>query len=83
MQRPRPAAAGTPDPAALTERFFRGLYQAYDLHRVEGIHVVVPQGTPCYAGRSLAGLARQISEHASGPPGPACPALTAAAELAS
>jgi len=32
MQRPRPAAAGTPDPGALTERFFRGPYQAYDLH---------------------------------------------------
>ncbi len=74
MQRPRPAAAGTPDPAALTGRFFRGLYQAYNLHQAGGIHVVVPKGTPCYAGRSLVGLARQISQHASPPPSPARPA---------
>ena len=80
MQRPRPAAApGTPDPAELAARFFRALYQAYDLHQVDGIHVVVPKGTPCFAGRSLAELARQVSERAARPAGPPRPALAAAA----
>ncbi len=60
MQRPRPGAA---DPGELPARFFRALYQAYDLHQVEGIHVAVPTGTPCFAGRSLGALARQISQH--------------------
>lgn len=60
MQRPRPAAA---DPGELAARFFRALYQAYDLHQVESIHVVVPTGTPCFADRSLGALARQISQH--------------------
>jgi hypothetical protein len=82
MQRPRPAAAaGTPDPAELTARFFRGLYQAYDLHQVDGIHVVVPKGTPCFAGRSLADLARRVSNHdarpAGGAPGDLAPAIRA------
>ncbi len=60
MQRPRPGAS---DPDELAARFFRALYQAYDLHQVEGIHVVVPAGTPCFAGRSLGAIARQISQH--------------------
>jgi len=66
MQRPA-ATASTPDPAELATRFFRGLYQDYDLHHVGGIHVAVPKGTPCFAGPSLAAVARQISQH----PGPA------------
>jgi len=61
MQRPRPAGA---DPGELTARFFRGLYRAYDLHQVEGIHVAVPKGTPCFASPSLGEVARQISQHA-------------------
>jgi hypothetical protein len=79
MQRPRAAEAGTPDPGQLTVRLFRGLYQAYDLHLVGGIHVVVPRGTPCFAGPSLAGIARQISAHAARPAGHTCPATAAAA----
>jgi len=80
MQRPQPAGtAGTPDPAELTARLFRGLYQAYDLHQVDGIHVVVPKGTPCFAGRSLADLARQISQHPGQPAGHACPDISVAA----
>jgi len=80
MQRPRlAAAAGTPDPAGLTARFFRGLYQAYDLHLVDGIGIVVPKGTPCFAGRSLAGIARQISERVGQPAGHAYPDLSTAA----
>ena len=79
MQRPRPAAAGTPDPGQLTARLFRGLYEAYDLHLVDGIHVVVPRGTPCFAGASLAAIARQISEHAARPAGHPGPAAAAAA----
>ncbi len=80
MQQPRPAAtAGTPDPAGLTAQFFRGLYQAYDLHLVDGIHVVVPKGTPCFAGHSLADLAQRISEHADRAAGHVCPGPGAAA----
>ncbi len=61
MPRPRaiPAPAGTPDPA----RFFRGLYRAWDLHSVEGIHVAVPKGTAFLAARTLTELARQIGDH--------------------
>jgi hypothetical protein len=68
MPRPRaiPAPAGTPDPAELAARFFRGLYRAWDLHSVEGIHVAVPKGTAFLAARSLAEVARQIGEHATG-----------------
>ena len=59
----RPAAVVKPDPGDLTARVFRALYQAYDLHSVQGIHVVVPRGTPCFADRSLGDVARQISNH--------------------
>jgi hypothetical protein len=47
----------------LTARVFRALYGAYDLHSVEGLHVVVPRGTPCFASPSLGDIARQISDH--------------------
>lgn len=59
----RPAALVEPDPGDLTARVFRALYQAYDLHSVQGIHVVVPRGTPCFAGPSLGDVARQISDY--------------------
>jgi len=52
------------DPAELTARFFRGLFDAYDLHSVRGVHVVVPKGTPVFAGTTLTEVAWQISEHA-------------------
>lgn len=60
MQRPWSAAA---DSGKLAARFFRALDQAYDLHQVEGIHVAVPTGTPCFADRSLGAIARQTSQH--------------------
>ena len=47
----------------LTARVFRALYGAYDLHSVEGLHVVVSRGTSCFAGSSLGDVARQISDH--------------------
>jgi hypothetical protein len=55
-----------PVPAGLAARFFRGLYGAYDLHSVRGVYVVVPEGTPVFAGATLTEVAWQISEHASG-----------------
>ena len=55
-----------PVPAGLAARFFRGLYGAYDLHSVRGVYVVVPEGTPVFAGTTLTEVAWQISEHASG-----------------
>lgn len=61
----------------LAARVFRALYQAYDLHQVAGIHVAVPKGSPCFAGPSLAAIARQISacEHPAPPAAPAPPPL--------
>lgn len=56
-------SAGDPDRDELTARMFRALYGAYDLHSVEGLHVVVLPGTPCFAGPSLGDIARQISDH--------------------
>ena len=55
--------ASRPGGDELTARVFRALYGAYDLHSVEGVHVVVPRGTPCFAGSSLGDIARQISDH--------------------
>jgi hypothetical protein len=59
----RPAAVVKPDPGDLTARVFRAPYRAYDLHPVQGVHVVVPRGTACFAGPSLGDIARQISNH--------------------
>ena len=47
----------------LTVRVFRALFGAYDLHSVEGLHVVVPRGTPWFSGPSLGDVARQVSDH--------------------
>jgi hypothetical protein len=55
--------ASRPGGDELTARVFRALYGAYDLHSVEGVHVVVPRRTPCFAGSSLGDVARQISDH--------------------
>ena len=53
-----PAGSRRPDP-----RVFRALYGEFELRTVEGTHVVVPVGTPWFAGRSLGEIARQISEY--------------------
>jgi hypothetical protein len=49
------------------------MYAEFDLRTVGGIHVVVPRGTPWFAGHSLGEIARQISEyehpHGDQPPG--------------
>ena len=55
--------ASRPGGDELTARVFRALYPDFDLRSVEGIHVVVPRGTPCFAGSSLGDVARQISDH--------------------
>jgi hypothetical protein len=55
----------------LTRRVFRALCQTFDLHTVDGTHIAVPKGTPCFAAPSLSEVARKISvrEH----PEPAAP----------
>jgi hypothetical protein len=67
-----PAPAVPPPADDLTARVFRALYAEFDLHTVGGTHIAVPKGAPCFAGRSLGEVARQISacEHQD-PPAPA------------
>ena len=55
--------ASGPGRDELTARVFRALYRVYDLHSVEGIHIVVLRGTPCFAGSRLGDVARQVSDH--------------------
>ena len=54
----------------LAARIFRALYQGFDLHRIGGVFLAVPKGTPCYAAPSLGGIARQISAASATAPGP-------------
>jgi hypothetical protein len=65
---PAPAAAGQPGPGDLTARLFRALYRDFDLHDVGGLFIVLPKGTPWFAGHSLGDIARQICDQR--PPGP-------------
>jgi hypothetical protein len=63
---------GRPVPQDLAARLFRALYDDYDLHTVGELHVAVPKGAPCYRGRTLSEIARQVSDrHQEGqnPPG--------------
>ncbi len=55
-----PAATGQP-PGDLTTRIFRALYQEFDLYAINGVYIVVPKGTPWFAGPSLGEIAQQIS----------------------
>jgi len=73
MTGPDPAGPRIPDD--LTARVFRALYERFDLHTVDDVHVAVPKGTPCFAARSLGEVARQISacEHQDPPSPPAGP----------
>ena len=73
-----PAAAGQPGRDDLTERIFRALYQEFDLRTINGTYVVVPKGTPWFAGTSLGDIARQISDHPGPAASPAGPGQTAA-----
>jgi hypothetical protein len=57
---PAPGAAGQPDGHDLTARIFRALYREFDLRVINGTYVVVPRGTPWFAGHSLGDIARQI-----------------------
>jgi hypothetical protein len=66
-----PATPPGPPRRDLTALVFRALYPGYDLHAIGGLHVVVPRDTPCYADRSIAAIARQISQR---PPDPSPPA---------
>jgi hypothetical protein len=57
------APAAQPGRDKLTPGIFRALYAEFDLHTIGGTHVVVPKGTPWFAGHSLGEIARQISEY--------------------
>jgi hypothetical protein len=76
MTGPVPAVpAGQPACDDLTARVFRALYAGFDLHHVGGTYVVIPKGTPCFAGPSLGDIVRQISDREHpGPPPPGAPA---------
>ena len=67
----------------LTLRLFRAMYPEFDLRTVAGIHVVVPRGTPWFAGTSLGEIARQISESEHPDRDPADPSSPGAAVEAS
>ena len=49
-------------PRDLAARLFRALYTDYDLHTIGGIHIAIPKGAPCYTGRTLSEIARQVSD---------------------
>ena len=55
----------------LAARFFRALYQRFDLHQVSGTYIAIPKGTPCFAASSLGDIARQISAASAPAPDPA------------
>lgn len=55
------APAGRPDRDDLRARVFRALDAGSGLHTLGSTHIVVPTGTPCFAGPSLGAIARQIS----------------------
>jgi hypothetical protein len=57
------SSAGQPGQGDLTSRIFRALYDEFDLRTVGSTHVVVPRGTPWFAGHSLGEVARQISDY--------------------
>jgi hypothetical protein len=65
------APAARPDRDDLTARVFRALYVRSGLHTGAGPHIVVPHGTPCFAGPSLGAIARQISAAPVAGPEPA------------
>jgi hypothetical protein len=62
-------------PHDLAARLFRALYTNYDLHVTGDIYVAVPQNVPCYSGRTLSEIVRQVSsQRPSAEPGaPAAP----------
>jgi hypothetical protein len=75
------APGSQPPPEDLTARVFRALYDQFDLHIMDGTHIAVPKGAPCFAARTIGEIARQISDcerhvptpldavHRSGEPG--------------
>jgi hypothetical protein len=72
MTGPTPATTpGQPRRDDLTTLVFRALYPSYDLHAIGGTHVAVPKNTPWYAARSIAAIARQISQRDLDPGTPA------------
>ena len=61
--RPSQIGDGYPSRGDLTALVFSALYPDYELSTVGDIHIVVPKGTPWFAGRSLGAIARLISDH--------------------
>jgi hypothetical protein len=56
------APDGRPYRDDLAACVFRALYAGFDLHTVHSTHIVVPAGTPWFAGPRLGEIARQISK---------------------
>jgi hypothetical protein len=59
-------------PHDLAARLFRALYDDYDLHTIGDLHIAVAKGAPCYTGRTLSEIARQVSDcdqEGQNPPG--------------
>jgi hypothetical protein len=50
----------------MAARFFRALFDAYDLHEEHGVYVAVPKGTPCFAGATLGDISWQIAGYGRG-----------------
>jgi hypothetical protein len=50
----------------MAARFFRALFDSYDLHEVRGVYVAVPKGTPWFAGATLRDISWQIAGHGRG-----------------
>jgi len=65
--------AGQPGGNDLTARLFLALYSEFDLCAISGVYVAVPKGVPCFAGRSLGDIARQISAQPAPPTSPVSP----------
>jgi hypothetical protein len=45
----------------MAARFFRALFDAYDLHEVRSVYVAMPKGTPWFAGATLRDISWQIA----------------------
>jgi len=79
----QPATIPGSPPPDLAARLFRALYADLDLHTIGGIHIAIPKGASCYAGRTLSQIARQVSDRRQHPgplPQPALDTRPQAAE---
>ncbi len=62
---------GTPQDMAA--RFFRALFDDWDLHEIRGVYVAVPKGTPWFAGATLRDVSWLEDSQTRHPDGGVCP----------